>query len=79
MKWRRSARPGWNACSCAWAQGSGSYRYLGDLNNNGIADESEFVTARFDGDFIAITVPTDQLFPWVTDLFFALFRLIQRQ
>ncbi len=45
------------------AQGSGSYRYLGDLNNNGIADESEFVTARFDGDFIAITVPTDQLFP----------------
>ena len=45
------------------AQGTGNYRYLGDLNANGIADESEFVTARFDGDFIAITVPTDQLYP----------------
>ena len=45
------------------SQGTGNYRYLGDLNNNGIADESEFVTARFDGDYIAITVPTDQLYP----------------
>jgi hypothetical protein len=43
--------------------GSGNYKYLGDLNNNGIADESEFIQARFDGDYLAITVPTDELFP----------------
>lgn len=43
--------------------GTGNYRYLGDLNNNGIADDSEFELTRFDGDFIAVTVPTDQLFP----------------
>jgi hypothetical protein len=45
------------------APGSGSYRYLGDLNGNGIADDQEFVPTRFDGDFIAITVPSDQLVP----------------
>jgi hypothetical protein len=48
-------------------EGSGNYRYLGDLNGNGIADEEEFVLTRFDGDFVAITVPTDELFP-VIDL-----------
>jgi hypothetical protein len=48
-------------------QGTGNYRYLGDLNGNGIADEAEFVLTRFDGDFVAITVPTDELFP-VIDL-----------
>ena len=49
------------------AQGTGNYRYLGDLNNNGLADESEFVLTRFDGDFVAVTVPTDELVP-VIDL-----------
>lgn len=49
------------------AAGTGNYKYLGDLNGNGIAEESEFELARFDGDFIAITVPTDELFP-VIDL-----------
>jgi hypothetical protein len=49
------------------AEGTGNYRYLGDLNNNGITDESEFELARFDGDYVAITVPTDELFP-VIDL-----------
>ncbi len=49
------------------AVGTGNYKYLGDLNGNGIAEESEFVLSRFDGDFIAITVPTDELFP-VIDL-----------
>ncbi|MCZ6775450.1 MAG: hypothetical protein O7D34_03205, partial [Ignavibacteria bacterium] len=44
-------------------EGTGNYRYRGDLNNNGIADESEFELTRFDGDFVAITVPTDELFP----------------
>ncbi|MDH3251879.1 MAG: hypothetical protein OEM41_03755, partial [Ignavibacteria bacterium] len=48
-------------------QGTGNYRYLGDLNGNGIADESEFELTRFDGDFVAITVPTDELLP-VIDL-----------
>jgi len=45
------------------APGSGQYRYLGDLNNNGIADEEEFVPVRFDGDYVAVTVPTDELLP----------------
>jgi hypothetical protein len=43
--------------------GTGNYRYLGDLNNNGLADETEFELTRFDGDFVAVTVPTDRLFP----------------
>ncbi len=44
-------------------QGTGNYRYLGDLNNNGLADDNEFVLTRFDGDYVAVTVPTDQLVP----------------
>ena len=47
--------------------GSGNYKYLGDLNHNGLADESEFVPARFDGDYVAVTVPSDDLVP-VIDL-----------
>lgn len=49
------------------AQGTGTYRYLGDLNGNGVADESEFEETRFDGDYIAITLPSEQLYP-VIDL-----------
>jgi hypothetical protein len=48
-------------------QGTGSYRYLGDLNNNGVADGNEFELTRFDGDYVAITLPSEQLFP-VIDL-----------
>lgn len=48
-------------------RGTGNYRYLGDLNNNGIADEDEFEPVVYDGDFIQITIPTDELFP-VIDL-----------
>ncbi|MEK9138213.1 MAG: hypothetical protein AAB393_13890, partial [Bacteroidota bacterium] len=60
-------------------QGTGNYRYLGDLNSNGIADENEFEPTRFDGDFIAITLPSEQLFP-VIDLKTSLrFRLTPRQ
>jgi hypothetical protein len=44
-------------------QGQGNYKYLGDLNNNGIADENEFEPTIYDGDYILITVPTDQLYP----------------
>ncbi len=48
-------------------QGTGNYIYLGDLNNNGIAEENEFELVAFDGDFIVTTIPTDELFP-VIDL-----------
>lgn len=47
--------------------GTGTYRYLGDQNGNGLADDNEFVSARFDGDFVAVTLPTDDLTP-VIDL-----------
>ncbi len=48
-------------------QGSGNYRYLGDLNNNGVADESEFEMTRYDGDYVAISIPGNDLVP-VIDL-----------
>lgn len=48
-------------------QGTGNYIYLGDLNNNGVADENEFELTLFDGDYIQVTLPTDNLFP-VIDL-----------
>lgn len=44
-------------------QGTGNYIYLGDLNNNGIADENEFEPSVYDADYILITMPTDQLYP----------------
>jgi hypothetical protein len=43
--------------------GTGNYRYLGDLNGNGVADEDEFEPTVFDGDFILVTIPSDELFP----------------
>lgn len=43
--------------------GQGNYKYLGDLNGNGLQDENEFVLTNFDGDYIKIIRPTDQLFP----------------
>jgi len=57
-------------------KGSGNYFYIGDNNNNGIADENEFQLTSYDGEYILITVPTEQLFPvidlksyirWTTD------------
>ncbi len=47
--------------------GQGNYKYIGDQNGNGIQDENEFVLTNFDGDYIKIIRPTDQLFP-TTDL-----------
>lgn len=44
-------------------KGSGNYIYLGDLNNNGIAEENEFQLSFYDADFILVTVPTDKLYP----------------
>jgi hypothetical protein len=48
-------------------RGTGNYRFLGDLNNNGVADENEFEPTAYDGDFVQVTIPTDELFP-VIDL-----------
>ncbi|MCP5061716.1 MAG: hypothetical protein GY936_04530 [Ignavibacteriae bacterium] len=47
--------------------GTGSHSYQGDLNENGIAEENEFIPDPFEGDFIQTTIPTDALFP-VIDL-----------
>ena len=48
-------------------KGSGNYHYLGDLNGNGIQDENEFELTRFDGDYIVMYSPSDQLYP-IADL-----------
>jgi hypothetical protein len=48
-------------------KGTGNYAYKGDLNQNGLADESEFEQTRFDGEYVAIYVPSDQFVP-VVDL-----------
>lgn len=48
-------------------KGTGNYRYKGDVDQTGIADESQFEQTRFDGDYIAFFLPTDQLVP-VVDL-----------
>jgi hypothetical protein len=47
--------------------GQGNYVYVGDLNNNGIQDENEFEPTRYDGDYVLLNVPTEELFP-VIDL-----------
>lgn len=44
-------------------KGTGNYKYLGDLNNNGVGDENEYELTLFDGDYILITIPTEELFP----------------
>ena len=44
-------------------RGTGNYRYLGDLNGNGIQDANEFERTKFDGDYIMLTLPGDQLIP----------------
>ncbi|MBT8387794.1 MAG: hypothetical protein KJO12_10320, partial [Ignavibacteria bacterium] len=44
-------------------QGTGNYRYLGDLNGNGVADELEYEPTLYDGDYIIVTIPSDELFP----------------
>jgi hypothetical protein len=48
-------------------RGTGNYRYRGDLNNNGVAEENEFELTRFDGDYIVWYAPGEQLVP-VSDL-----------
>ncbi len=46
--------------------GTGNYIYLGDLNENGIADEEEFQPTVDGGDFILTTIPTDELYPVIS-------------
>lgn len=48
-------------------KGNGNYIYLGDVNNNGIMEENEFLPTLYDGDYTFITIPSDQLYP-VVDL-----------
>ena len=43
--------------------GTGNYRYRGDLNGNGLADDEEFEQTRFDGDYTTVTLPGDELVP----------------
>lgn len=45
--------------------GQGNYIYLGDLNNNGIQDENEFQLVNYDGNYIKVNLPTDELFPTI--------------
>ncbi len=47
--------------------GTGNYIYLGDVNHNGIMDDPDFQLVRFDGNYVAVTIPSDQFIP-VTDL-----------
>jgi hypothetical protein len=44
-------------------KGMGNYVYLGDLNGNHIADAPDFQLSRFDGDYIGLTLPSDELVP----------------
>ena len=48
-------------------KGSGNYKYIGDANDNGIVDENDFELTRFDGNYIVVFIPSDQLYP-VADL-----------
>lgn len=48
-------------------RGTGNYLYKGDLNHNGLAEENEFELTRFDGDYIVVYTPGEQLVP-VSDL-----------
>ncbi len=43
--------------------GTGNYKYLGDLNNDGVAEENEFEPTVYDGDYIQVTIPTQKLYP----------------
>lgn len=48
-------------------KGDGNYRYLGDLNDDHVADENEFELTRFDGDYVVLLLPGETLYP-VVDL-----------
>jgi hypothetical protein len=46
-------------------KGMGNLTYIGDVNGNHIVDDQDFRPARFDGDYISVTVPGDNLIPTV--------------
>ncbi len=46
-------------------EGNGNYIYLGDLNNNGIADEDEFQQTIYNGNYILTFLPTNELLPTI--------------
>lgn len=45
--------------------GRGNYKYVGDINNNGLQDENEFELTNYDGDYIRLNIPLDEFFPTV--------------
>ncbi|MCB0721538.1 MAG: hypothetical protein KDC42_04455 [Ignavibacteriae bacterium] len=45
--------------------GQGNYKYVGDLNNNGLQDENEFELTNYDGDYVRLNIPLDEFFPTV--------------
>jgi len=45
------------------AKGSGNYKYIGDVNGNGVVDENDFELTTYDGDYIVVYIPSDQLYP----------------
>lgn len=47
--------------------GTGNYVYGGDLNGNRIVDQDDFQLTRFNGDYVALVIPGDELVP-VVDL-----------
>jgi hypothetical protein len=47
------------------ATGTGNYVYLGDVNGNHIMDLPDFQLSRFDGNYILLLVPGDELVPVV--------------
>lgn len=44
-------------------KGEGNYRYLGDRDGDGVADDDEFELTRFDGDYIVLLLPGEALHP----------------
>lgn len=44
-------------------KGTGNYIYLGDVNGNHVVDPDDFQLSRFDGEYVLVTVPTDELLP----------------
>ncbi len=45
------------------SRGNGNYRYIGDLNSDGIRNENEFEPTNYDGNYILLTIPGDELIP----------------
>lgn len=45
--------------------GQGNYIYMGDLNENGVQDENEFQLVNYDGNYIKLNIPTNELYPTI--------------